>query len=1059
MLSLPAWLAGGGRLEVSSMQIIPRFNPYYMSDDMVLKLNTGRDRELDFVLKTIEANTRGDQSPQHVLIHGPRGSGKSFFLRLVQIGLRERENTAFCLFSEEQSNLFQPADLLIAIRNYMAGIEQTRAIAVWQSGGREEWDREARKLEELAANNPGTHIVIGLENFDLLLGSGGAFENREDQFLLRQFLTEKKWLTMIATTLYPDLDTHYEKALFHSFAKYELRPWEENDHQQYLARRMQLESKKPESMTQAQIKALTRFTGGSPRITVIMVDVLSYNQLESATATLETTIDMLTPFYQDLLNRIPTKSKLLFDALIRGGEPCSQSEIAARVGATQNMISRSFNWLVTHQYLAVDTPKGERQKFYSVRDRLFAHYYWMRHIQDKSITSLLPVMSEFLTTFFSTKELREHADLFLEHGQPDKCKELLQITLRQSGVDTRELSWRNDIKALCQALDLTESEVVPTPVTFEDAWTRLQQMKDMLNAATQYPKIDKKAFSRLLFGSPYLSFAARLEIARKLLNRGFSEEECSELYAMFSRHNAEFLDLYGRAGALLMEGLRTGELIVECLDHAYLDRLKQRDRVLHAACVLCLKDLWSFSSSCPIGAEASAARTTNERPRLEATEVQDAFQFLNTDEYMGVGPERRAFYLEKLASIFEDSAIYQEAIEIRQLALELRVQAGDIPRQAGNLNRISQDLYELGLYEEAINGCQKALEMYIEEGNSSQQADTLLGIAVNLWKLGRYEEAVSTYHKALEWSQQGDVLLQAKILESIALSLWKLGRYEESISECRKALMLRTEGDDISQASILLLLGNNLFILGRHKESVNAHQESLKICVQSGDIPRQAQNHECIGANLFKMGRYEESINAHRKGLELRAQEIDIPKQLRILLQLAGNYYMLGKSDEAGNIVDQYLGRLSEGEATDAEAKLAAFLANVVADCEKRNELAQAFSVGAKILGHLAGNKDRASVRCAQGFFLGLWFRKPNLALLEDLLNEVLQEENDELAVRLLPIRGAIDYIKSGRQKNFLIKMQPEERKAVESLLAGLDPDYIEAAYRNHKAHNKPSQN
>ncbi len=42
---------------------------------------------------------------------------------------------------------------------------------------------------------------------------------------------------------------------------------------------------------------------------------------------------------------MPPRTKTLFDALIRLSEPCSQSDLAARVGTTQNRIAQHFAWL------------------------------------------------------------------------------------------------------------------------------------------------------------------------------------------------------------------------------------------------------------------------------------------------------------------------------------------------------------------------------------------------------------------------------------------------------------------------------------------------------------------------------------------------------------------------------------------------------------------------------------------------------------------------------------------------------------------------------------------
>ena len=69
--------------EGAQMSIISRFNPYEMTDEQITSLTTGREKELSFVTNIVEANLNKKIPLQHILVHGPRGSGKSFFLKLL----------------------------------------------------------------------------------------------------------------------------------------------------------------------------------------------------------------------------------------------------------------------------------------------------------------------------------------------------------------------------------------------------------------------------------------------------------------------------------------------------------------------------------------------------------------------------------------------------------------------------------------------------------------------------------------------------------------------------------------------------------------------------------------------------------------------------------------------------------------------------------------------------------------------------------------------------------------------------------------------------------------
>lgn len=481
------------------MSDVFRFNPFSMEDDVILELSTGRDKECKVILEIIDRNARAkDGNPlQHILLIGPRGMGKSFFLRLIQVQVKLKDISEFVLLPEEQLNIYQPADLIRQIRNKFLGNKDAAGIAMWSSGDIEgEWNKEIEDLEKALAQRNCSHIVAAVENFDLLLEKNGAFSDNRSAGLLRKFLTEKPWITLIATTLYPDIESQYEYPIYHFFARHELKRWEEEDHLAYLDKILQKSRGNRENgFSKAKLKALTRFTEGSPRITVIMVELLTKNLLDSAAKTLEHTIDELTPFYQDLINRMPKKSKLLFDALIRGGEPCTQSELAQRVGTAQNVISQHFNWLQVNGYLFSEKIPGKRYKLYSIRDRLFVHFYKMRYIQHGSGKSILTVMSEFLTQFYSSKELEKQALALYDKGMEPECRDLMKLTLQKLGIDVEKLSWKDDINVVKKVLELNAKEFnldEESPEkefdTLEEAWEMFDYSRDLLINHKGFPE-------------------------------------------------------------------------------------------------------------------------------------------------------------------------------------------------------------------------------------------------------------------------------------------------------------------------------------------------------------------------------------------------------------------------------------------------------------------------------------------------------------------------------------------------------------------------------------------
>ena len=133
--------------------------------------------------------------------------------------------------------------------------------------------------------------------------------------------------------------------------------------------------------------------------------------------TLDALSDHLADYYRRRLDDLPANTAGLLDALIRTGEPCSQSELAQRVGAKgQQQIADAFNYLVQGRLLTAVREQDGRGTLYRVRDRLFVHFYRRRYGGAEQSSGLTPIV-EVLAAFFSAKEREKLARRHLEAGE------------------------------------------------------------------------------------------------------------------------------------------------------------------------------------------------------------------------------------------------------------------------------------------------------------------------------------------------------------------------------------------------------------------------------------------------------------------------------------------------------------------------------------------------------------------------------------------------------------------------------------------------------------------
>lgn len=405
---------------------IGRFNSQSLSDTQIKLLSTGRGSLVDTIASSL---LEGAGVRQHVLITGPRGFGKSFLLRAVKVAIDGRDEAVkVIILPEEQLNITTPSGLLREITRNLAGLPPSTLAGQFHDDEEGAWDAARAELNrELDKLKRDELVIVGLENFDELVER--VFDDPAEQSSLRKFLSESTKIGILATALSAEVDQDYEQRLFNAFATRQLKPWSDDDHFLYFERRAILEGKDPSHLDHGRIQALAQFTGGAPRMAVALADLLLEGDPLSAAQMLDKFVDELTPYYQNILDRMPLRTRTLFDALIRQSEPCSQSELAERVGTSQNRIAQHFAWLRERHLVTGRKRQGGRDYLYRVSDRLFVQYYRKRYLYQEDYTPLSG-MAELLDGFFTATENNAQAMSLFENGKTDEACEFIRASMR-----------------------------------------------------------------------------------------------------------------------------------------------------------------------------------------------------------------------------------------------------------------------------------------------------------------------------------------------------------------------------------------------------------------------------------------------------------------------------------------------------------------------------------------------------------------------------------------------------------------------------------------------------
>ena len=408
------------------------YNPQLQSAEMSEKLFAVRQKQFELLLNKI-LQEKENSIPQHYLIIGQRGIGKTTLLKRMEVELHKeqyRQRFIPLLYREEQYNVKDLAEFWLNTLDALADSLQSEKCPPGIIADIDKTIRErSGKPPKIIAEEAYKYLmsicdkklhrrpVLLVDNIGLIFGRlDNDKRNKTEQWALRKLLSENGAPVVVGGGITLTDDVNNYGMPFYDF--FQIQQLNKLNYEEFTKLLINLATVTNSDKTvfafiqenSFRQKSLLELTGGSPRLTVMLFEQIAKGFSSNIYNDLEILADTITPLYKARFEELPAQQQIILDAIALNWDAISLNKLAKATRMQNHQLSPQLKRLVDDGWLETTPAYKAKGNAYFISERFFNIYYLIRNSSRRHKDKIY-CLSRFLEYFYGKEELDRMSDI------------------------------------------------------------------------------------------------------------------------------------------------------------------------------------------------------------------------------------------------------------------------------------------------------------------------------------------------------------------------------------------------------------------------------------------------------------------------------------------------------------------------------------------------------------------------------------------------------------------------------------------------------------------------